>query len=108
MRSYTYSNEMKNILSHLRSKDPIYVEAYLKAVEFLKALDAIKKTAHQEIFVRMFDVENPKGKSVDGFALEEHYAERTLYRYCHKYVDCIMYFVHELQDSKTPPDDHTL
>lgn len=74
-------------------KNPCYLAAYSKAVEFFAVYDAIEKTNHAEIIKSIFGERANRRKTMNGVALDRFCNSRTLYRYARKYVDCIMLFV---------------
>ncbi len=93
MGSYSYSRTAKMIVRQIDERDPIYIAAYRKAVEFFAVYDAIEQTNHTEIIKSIFGEGPNRRKTIDGVAIERYCTSRTLYRYEQKYVDCIMLYV---------------
>lgn len=96
MSDFDYKPAIKNILLRLSSGDAIYIEAYDRSVEFFKMLDKLENTSHAENVVRIFGANVGTGISISDIALKNFLSERTLYRYAHKYVNCIMLIVEDL------------
>lgn len=93
MGSYSYSRTAKMIVQQMDLRNPIYITAYQKAVEFFAVYDVIEQTNHAEIIKSIFGEGANRRKTIDGVAMERYCTSRTLYRYEQKYVDCIMLYV---------------
>ncbi len=95
MAEHSYSDEAKDIIRRMEIGDEVILEAYGRTLNYFEVYDALENTTHVRYIKSVFE-ERISRKSVDGLAIGEYCAERTLYRYIHKYVDCIMFFVSKL------------
>lgn len=93
MHKYLYSELAKAIFQQLDNKNPIYIKAYGKAVEFFTVYDEIEGTDHSRLFQHYFGEGRNRRKSVDGLAFEHFLSGRTLYRYTVKYVSCFCFYL---------------
>lgn len=88
MSKYRYSELAKTISRQLEEKNPHYIIAYRKTVEFFMIYDAIEGTNHHQLVQCFFGEGKNRRKTVNGIALEQFCSSRTLYRYVVKYVIC--------------------
>ena len=93
MSKYRYSDLEKTILRQLEQKNPHYLNAYRRTVDFFVVYDAIEGTNHRHIVRCLFGEGRNRRKTVDGIALEQFCSSRTLYRYVVKYIICFFCYL---------------
>lgn len=93
MGSYSLCRMEKMIMQELDQRNPIFLKAVEKAVNFFAVYDVIERTHHAEMIRCFFGMGKNRRKTIEVIAIEEYCTSRTLYRYKKKYIDCIMLFV---------------